>query len=80
MRTIASEVTNYIKTKPFLSTALSQGIINLTSLAREIQPSSALKTKIELDQFIKSNVESAYHPWCLVTFKVHRLALLLCII
>ena len=39
MRTIASEVTNYIKTKPFLSTALSQGIINLTSLAREIQPS-----------------------------------------
>ena len=38
MRTIASEVTNYIKTKPFLSTALSQGIINLTSLAREIQP------------------------------------------
>ena len=39
MKTIASEVTNYIKTKPFLSTALSQGIINLTSLAREIQPS-----------------------------------------
>ena len=38
MRTIASEVTNYIKTKPFLSTALSQGIINLTSLAREIKP------------------------------------------
>lgn len=38
MRTIASEVTAYIKTKPFLSTALSQGIINLTSLAREIQP------------------------------------------
>ena len=38
MRTIASEVTDYIKTKPFLSTALSQGIINLTSLAREIQP------------------------------------------
>ena len=38
MRTIASEVTNYVKTKPFLSTALSQGIINLTSLAREIKP------------------------------------------
>ena len=38
MRTIASEVTAFIKTKPFLSTALSQGIINLTSLAREIQP------------------------------------------
>ncbi|MBC91475.1 MAG: aspartate kinase [Flavobacteriaceae bacterium] len=38
MKTIASEVTNYIKKKPFLSSALSQGIINLTSLARQIQP------------------------------------------
>lgn len=38
MKTIASEVTIFIKSKPFLSTALSQGIINLTSLAREIQP------------------------------------------
>ncbi len=38
MKTIASEVTVFIKSKPFLSTALSQGIINLTSLAREIQP------------------------------------------
>ena len=38
MKTIASEVLDYIKTKPFLMSALSQGIINLTSLAREIQP------------------------------------------
>tara|TARA_B110000305_G_scaffold45163_1_gene47906 strand:+ start:97 stop:756 length:660 start_codon:yes stop_codon:yes gene_type:complete len=38
MKTIASVVENYIKTKPFLSTALSQGIINLTSLSRQIQP------------------------------------------
>jgi len=38
MKTIASVVEHYIKTKPFLSTALSQGIINLTSLARQIQP------------------------------------------
>ncbi len=38
MKTIASEVSKYIKTKPFLSSALSQGIINLTSLARKIQP------------------------------------------
>ena len=38
MKTIASVVEEYIKTKPFLSTALSQGIINLTSLSREIQP------------------------------------------
>ena len=28
----------YIKTKPYLSSALSDGIINLTSLARQIQP------------------------------------------
>ncbi len=38
MKTIASEVYAYIKTKPFLSSALSQDIINLTSLARQIQP------------------------------------------
>ena len=38
MKTIASQVSEYIKTKPYLSTALSQGIINLTSLARIIQP------------------------------------------
>ena len=38
MKTIASVVEEYIKSKPFLSTALSQGIINLTSLSRQIQP------------------------------------------
>ena len=38
MKTIASQVSEYVKTKPYLSAALSQGIINLTSLAREIQP------------------------------------------
>ena len=38
MKTIASQVSEYVKTKHYLSTALSQGIINLTSLAREIQP------------------------------------------
>ena len=38
MKTIASEVFGYIKTKPFLLSALSQNLINLTSLARKIQP------------------------------------------
>ena len=38
MKTIASQVSEYVKSKPYLSTALSQGIINLTSLARQIQP------------------------------------------
>ena len=38
MKTIAAVVEHYIKTKPYLSTAMSQGIINLTSLARQIQP------------------------------------------
>ena len=38
MKTIASQVSEYVKTKPYLSTALSQGIINLTSLSRQIQP------------------------------------------
>ncbi|WP_306349579.1 aspartate kinase [Flavobacterium sp. '19STA2R22 D10 B1'] len=36
MKTISSVVENYIKTKPFLLSALSQGIINLTSLARNM--------------------------------------------
>jgi hypothetical protein len=38
LKTIASQVSEYVKSKPYLSTALSQGIINLTSLARQIQP------------------------------------------
>ena len=38
MKTIASVVEQYIKTKPYLSTAMTQGIFNLTSLARQIQP------------------------------------------
>ena len=37
MKTIAATVVDYIKTKPYLSYALSDGIINLTSLARNIQ-------------------------------------------
>ena len=36
MKTVSSIVENYIKTKPFLLNALSLGIINLTSLARNI--------------------------------------------
>lgn len=47
MKTIASVVENYIKTKPFLSTALSQGIINLTSLSRQIQPDIELALQKE---------------------------------
>tara|TARA_B100001057_G_scaffold492642_1_gene585430 strand:+ start:1003 stop:1386 length:384 start_codon:yes stop_codon:yes gene_type:complete len=38
LKTIAYQVSEYVKSKPYLSTALSQGIINLTSLARQIQP------------------------------------------
>ena len=38
MKTISSVVESYIKNKPFLSTALSEGIINLTSLSRKIKP------------------------------------------
>ncbi|MEY3040086.1 MAG: hypothetical protein RLZZ593_1228 [Bacteroidota bacterium] len=38
MKTISSGVENYIKKKPFLQSALSQGIINLTSLSRYIRP------------------------------------------
>ena len=38
MKTISSVVENYIKKKPYLQSALSQGIINLTSLSRYIRP------------------------------------------
>ena len=38
MKTISAAVEAYIKGKPFLQSALSQGIINLTSLARQIRP------------------------------------------
>ncbi|MDV7137346.1 aspartate kinase [Maribacter sp. TH_r10] len=38
MKTISSVVEEYIKKKPFLQSALAQGIINLTSLSRIIKP------------------------------------------
>ncbi|NKI30859.1 aspartate kinase [Croceivirga thetidis] len=38
MKTISSVVEQYIKKKPFLQSALAQGIINLTSLSRQIRP------------------------------------------
>ena len=43
MKTVSSIVENYIKSKPFLLSALSQGIINATSLARIIM------TELDLD-------------------------------
>jgi hypothetical protein len=38
MKTIAAVVEDYIKKKPFLQSALGQGIINLTSLSRIVKP------------------------------------------
>jgi hypothetical protein len=37
MKTISAAVEDYIKAKPFLISALSQGIINLTSLSRQMK-------------------------------------------
>ena len=48
MKTISSVVENYIKNKPFLSTALSEGIINLTSLSRKIKPEIELVLKKQI--------------------------------
>lgn len=45
MKTIAATVVEYIKTKPYLSSALSDVIINLTSLARNIQEDIEERTK-----------------------------------
>ena len=50
MKTISSGVEHYIRGKPFLQTALAQGIINLTSLARQIQP--------ELEQQLGKKIRS----------------------
>ncbi|MEN1784567.1 MAG: aspartate kinase [Bacteroidota bacterium] len=38
MKTISAAVEEYIKKKPFLQSALGQGIINLTSLSRIVKP------------------------------------------
>lgn len=38
MKTVSSFVEHYLKTKPFLLSSLSEGIINLTSLARNMMP------------------------------------------
>ena len=38
MKTISSVVEQYIKKKPFLQSALAQGIINLTALSRIVKP------------------------------------------
>tara|TARA_B100002019_G_scaffold227596_1_gene200782 strand:+ start:237 stop:896 length:660 start_codon:yes stop_codon:yes gene_type:complete len=50
MKTISSVVEDYIKTKPYLSTALSQGIINLTSLSRIIKP--------DIEKILKKNANN----------------------
>jgi len=47
MKTISSVVENYIKSKPFLQSALAQGIINLTSLSRSIK--SDIETELGKD-------------------------------
>lgn len=41
MKTISALVEHYIRKKPFLQSALAQGIINLTSLSRQINPEIA---------------------------------------
>lgn len=38
MKTVSAAVEQYIRSQPFLQTALGQGIINLTSLSRIIKP------------------------------------------
>ena len=38
MKTISSVVESVIHRKPFLQSALAEGIINLTSLSRQIRP------------------------------------------
>jgi hypothetical protein len=48
MVTISQAVTSIINQKPFLSEALGEGIINLSSLARQIQPEVEAMLQIEI--------------------------------
>lgn len=50
MKTVASVVEQYLKTKPFLLSSLSEGIINLTSLARVIMPEIELHLGKDIKQ------------------------------
>ncbi|WP_396142596.1 aspartate kinase [Flavobacterium sp.] len=50
MNTISSVVEQYIKSKPFLLSSLSQGIINLTSLSRIMMPDLQLHLGKEVKQ------------------------------
>ena len=50
MKTISQAVSEYIKSKPFLSSALSDGIINFTSLSRKIKP--------EIEEMLRKNVNN----------------------
>ena len=54
MKTISSAVEDYIKAKPFLISALSQGIINLTSLSRIIKSEIevSLKKKVSMEALV----------------------------
>ena len=54
MKTISSAVESYITTKPFLISALSQGIINLTSLSRNIKPEIEVSLKRKLGMVLLS--------------------------
>ncbi len=50
MKTISSVVEHYIKKKPFLQSALAQGIINLTSLSRIVKP----EIEEELGKYVRN--------------------------
>jgi len=50
MKTISSVVEQYIKKKPFLQSALAQGIINLTSLSRMVKP----EIEVELGKDVRN--------------------------
>ena len=57
MKTISQAVSEYIKSKPFLSSALSDGIINFTSLSRKIKPDleEILRKKLSFNGLIFSD-------------------------
>ena len=74
MKTISASVTEYIKTKPYLASALNEGIINLTSLARNIHNDieSLMRKKVNRGAIVMSLKRASDDATFSVTKKIIR--------
>ena len=73
MRTISSAVEDYIKSKPFLISALSQGIINLTSLSRIIKSDISFIKKVKYGAIVMALKRLSNELEFRTTFKIVKI-------